>query len=170
DGSKDDRGCVARRTIYGSIHVTNRPFGGYSLRSTRSTQRTPETRPKSLMVGNCQRPNGLHTQTDGRGLGMRSHCRTKSQIGDWAAWPADDARQAAARKRRLQAQIARSTGCLLGEAPGGCGRSPGVVTAKNSLTGGAALPGDLLALSTVPPEPLRAPQSGNGHDPEPGED
>ena len=35
-------------------------------------------------------------------------------------WPADDAR-----KRRLQAQIARSTGCLLGEAPGACGRGPG---------------------------------------------
>jgi hypothetical protein len=42
-----------------------------------------------------------------------------------SARPADDARQAALPKRRLQAQIARSAGCLLGEPPGACGRWPG---------------------------------------------
>src|SRR5271165_6076091 len=54
------------------------------MRSHRSVQGTREMRPKSLMAENCPRPNGLHTQTDGSGLGMRSYCRIKSQIGDRA--------------------------------------------------------------------------------------
>jgi hypothetical protein len=60
----------------------------------------------------------LHTQTDGRGLGMRSHCRTKSQIGDWAARPADVARRAAPRKRRLHKLILWSTGYWYRRGPG----------------------------------------------------
>ena len=72
------------KTICALIPVMSRLFGQYSARSPRPAQRARDMRPKSLMVGNCQRPNGLHTQTDGSGFGMRSYRRIKSQIGDWA--------------------------------------------------------------------------------------
>ena len=49
----------------------------------------------------------------------------------WLLSPSN--RQAGLRKRSLQAQIARSTGCLLGEAPGACGRWPGRVKGRQAV-------------------------------------